>query len=253
METFTTAQEMQAALAAVAKKDQIPVLERFFKTDVGEYAHGDQFIGVKVPQIRAIAKHGELSLEEINILLQSPVHEHRFAGLVLLIKKFLYASKKRSFNEKARKHYFAFYMDALEGGCVNNWDLVDLSAGAILGEYLQDQSRDILDDMVLSDSVWVRRAAMVSTQAYMKNGDASTTLRLARALLHDEEELIQKAVGWMLRTMGHDINRDLLMSFLDVHAHEMPRIMLRYSIEKCSDSERKVYLAKRDEFLNSQE
>jgi 3-methyladenine DNA glycosylase AlkD len=231
-----TADDVRAALADAANPADAAHLQRFFKTGPGEYGEGDVFLGVRVPATRAIVKRFRgLPFDEIDALLDSPVHEHRLAGLLLLVD----ASRRDP--EQAVERYLA----AIRRGRVNNWDLVDSSAEYLLGEWLVDRDRALLDDLAVSPDLWERRVAMLATFAFLKRGDASTTLRLAERLLGDREDLMHKAVGWMLREAGKRVSRPALTGFLDEHAARMPRTMLSYATEHLAAEERARYRALR--------
>ncbi len=215
-------------------------LQRFFKTGKGQYGEGDVFIGVRIPAIRSIAKaYNDLSFTEIQKLLSSNVHEERFAALVILTSRYLKASAKE------QSAIYDFYLGNLYKGRINNWDLIDVSTEYIIGAYLLDKPSDILFELAKSSSIWQRRAAIVSTFAFIKRGDPKLTIKISEQLLKDPESLIQKATGWMLREVGKRCDRQVLLSFLDKHAHEMPRTMLRYSIEHLSPQQRKHYMNKK--------
>jgi len=243
METHpTTADEVKAALAAVASADDAVFLQRFFKTGPGQYGEGDVFIGVRVPATRAVMKRFPgLPLEQIGILLESEVHEHRLAGLIALNGAFARASAARTRDDGARERIAAFYLGAVRSGRVNNWDLVDASAEFILGEYLFDRPRRLLFDLAVRPELWQRRVAVLTTFGFVKHGDASTTLELAALLLGDPEDLMHKAVGWMLREVGKRVDRNLLTRFLDEHAAAMPRTMLSYATEHLEPAVRAAY------------
>ena len=242
----TTAADVQDALAAAADPADATFLQRFFKTGLGQYGEGDVFIGVRVPQTRAIAKRFPgLPLAEVRVLLDSEVHEHRLAGLVLLNRSFELASRPRHRDEGARERIADFYLDAVRRGRVNNWDLVDASAEYVLGEFLADRPRDLLHELAASPVLWERRVAVLSTFAFIKRGDASTTLLLAERLLGDREDLMHKAVGWMLREAGKRVGRGILLGFLDQHAARMPRTMLSYATEHLDPATRARYRAMR--------
>ena len=227
------------ALNAVAVPADARELSRFFKTGKGEYGAGDKFVGVRVPATRAIAKNfADLSPGDLNDLLDSEFHEHRFAALVIMVGQY----KKADPAEQQR--LFDFYLAAMRRGRINNWDLVDCSAEYIVGEYLYEKPRELLPRLARSGIVWERRIAVLSTFAFIKHGDASTTLELAASLLNDKHDLIQKAVGWMLREVGKRVDRDLLVQFLREHAAQMPRVMLAYATEHLSQAER-VYFRSR--------
>jgi len=232
-----TAEDLIAALNEYARTNDVTVLGRFFKTGEGQYGAGDVFIGVRVPDTRKVCKaFAELSLGEIEKLLASAIHEHRLAAVILLGNKY----KKAGATE--RKEIYDAYLAAVYAGQINNWDIVDTSAEFIVGEYLADKPRGLLFELAASPDVWQRRVAVLSSFAFIKKGDASTTLKLAGLLLHDDHDLIQKAVGWMLREIGKRCDRLLLLKFLDAYAAEMPRTMLRYSIEHLAPAQKKAYM-----------
>lgn len=208
-------------------------LQRFFKTGKGEYAEGDVFAGIKVPVSRKIAKQfKELSLKELSLLIKSKIHEERLIALFILVDKMKRAEGK----EKGK--IFNFYIKNLR--YVNNWDLVDLSADKIIGDYLYDKERKLLFELSKGD-LWERRIAVMSTFNFIKKNDYNTTLKIVGLLLNDKEDLIHKAAGWMLREIGNrDIKRE--EEFLKMHYKNMPRTMLRYAIEKFPEKKRKSYL-----------
>lgn len=241
---MTTAAEVQEALAAIADPDDAVFLQRFFKTGRGQYGEGDVFIGVRVPQTRAVAKRfADLPLTELRVLLDSPVHEHRLTGLLILNAAFARASSARHRDDAERGRVAEFYLRAVRDGRVNNWDLVDASAEFVLGPYLADRPRDLLYELAASPVLWERRVAVLSTFAFLKQGDASTTLELAARLLDDPEDLMHKAVGWMLRETGKRVDRRLLLGFLDTYAARMPRTMLSYATEHLDAATRAAYRA----------
>ena len=227
------ARAVAAALAAVANREDAQNLKRFFKTGKGEYGAGDRFIGVRVPATRAIVKgFTDLSPGDLNDLLDSDIHEHRFAALVIMVAQY----KKADAAEQER--LVDFYLAAMRRGRINNWDLVDCSAEFILGEYLVDKPRDLLPRLARSGIVWERRIAMLSTFAFIKHGDATTTLEIAESLLGDKHDLIQKAVGWMLREAGKRVDPELLLGFLREHAARMSRVTLSYATEHLAHADR---------------
>jgi len=231
-----TAQDVIAALAAGADPEKAAGLARFFKTGPGQYGEGDRFLGLTVPASRKIAKpFRDLPLPEVDILLDSPIHDHRFVGLVILVAR--YPEHPAEIADS--------YLAAVRRGRVNNWDLVDASAEFILGEYLFDRPRDVLFELAASDSVWERRVAIISTFGFIKHGDASTTLEIATILLPDKHDLIQKAVGWMLREVGKRVDRSLLVDYLDAHAAGMARTTLSYATEHLTPEQRTHYRAQR--------
>lgn len=219
----------------------------FFKTGKGEYAEGDQFVGVSVPDVRkVVANHLDASFDDIDKLLQSPLHEVRLVGLFILVDQ-MQQTEKRSWSkthtqeetEGTRRKIYEFYLS--HTAAVNNWDLVDGSAPYIVGSYLMDKDHEPLYYLARSKKLWEQRIAIVSTLAFIRKGDTADTYAIATLLLHHPHDLIHKAVGWMLREAG---KRDLagLTFFLDHHAAEMPRTMLRYSLEKFSADKRKRYM-----------
>lgn len=209
---------------------------RFFKTGPSQYGEGDRFAGLTLGQVHSLRrKYGELTLSDIDDLIHSPVHEERLLALDILVdqyKKGDRATQKAIYEEYLRNT-----------ACVNNWDLVDCSAGYIVGAYLQERPKDALDRLAASESVWERRIAMIATSHYIKQGDPQPALRIAEALLQDKHDLIHKAVGWMLREVGKRCGAEYLTAFLDRHAATMPRTALRYAIEHLAAEERQYYMA----------
>lgn len=215
-------------------------LQWFFKTGPGEYGEGDQFIGVRVPMIRKVCKEfRQLSLAEVQKLIESPFHEHRMAGLIILTLQYPRASNQ------AKNDILDLYMQELKRRNINNWDLVDVTCRHIVGEHVRD-NREVLFELAKSDNLWERRVSIISTFAYIAHGDASTSLELAELLLHDHEDLMHKAVGWTLREVGKRCDEQLLRDFLDRHAHDMPRTALRYAIEHLPEIDRQYYLLCKD-------
>ncbi|PJJ65426.1 DNA alkylation repair protein [Compostimonas suwonensis] len=239
-----TASDVQAALREVADAADALFLQGFFKTGPGQYGEGDVFIGVRVPATRAVAKRFPgLALPEIDALLDSEAHEDRLAALVILVARFEAAGRPRTRDDALREQLTAAYLAAVRRGRVNNWDLVDSSAEFLLGEALLDRPRDILFELAASEILWERRVAVLATFAFIKRGDAATTLELAALLLDDSEDLMHKAVGWMLREIGKRVDRGILVGFLDAHAGRMPRTMLSYATEHLDPAERARYRA----------
>lgn len=237
-----TAAAVRAALAEVSNPADAVHLRRFFKTGPGEYGEGDVFLGVRVPQTRKVAKHfAELPLSEIDRLLDSEVHEHRLAGLVILNGRMAKVSRKRDVDVPQQETIVELYLAAVHRGRVNNWDLVDASAEFILGVWLLERPRELLYQLAQSDSLWERRVALLTTFAFIKAGDTGTTLDLCARLLVDRRDLIQKAVGWMLREVGKRVDPKLLTDFLDAHAAEMGRTALSYSTEHLTPEQRAHY------------
>ncbi|MEK7094916.1 MAG: DNA alkylation repair protein [Patescibacteria group bacterium] len=225
-----------------AKKDPIKAknLKWFFKTGRGEYGEGDKFLGVSVPDVRAIAKRFRgLSLQELKTLLRSPFHEERQAALFILISQF------QKGNEALRKKIFKMYL--AHTSFINNWDLVDCSAEHIVGAYLEQKSKTLLLKLARSRLLWNRRVAMIATFRFIKNGSSDAALKIAKLLVHDKHDLIHKAVGWMLREVGSRCLMRDLKTFLRQHSRAMPRTMLRYAIEKFPEQKRKIHLKKRSD------
>jgi 3-methyladenine DNA glycosylase AlkD len=244
-----TAAAMQAALAELASPARAVSSARFFKTGPGQYGEGDVFIGVTVPATRSVVKRFErMPLAEASAMLESPVHEHRLAALLVMVRQFELASRPRSHDGAQRRTLHEAYLAAVRAERVNNWDLVDASAEYLVGEHLRDAGRGddaLLDELVASESLWQRRVGVLATFAFIKAGDADPILRLAPRLLGDREDLMQKAVGWMLREVGKRVDRALLIGFLDEYAPRMPRTMLSYATEHLSPEERAQYRARR--------
>ena len=236
MEPLPTANDVRSALAELANPADAAQLQRYFKTAPGEYGEGDLFIGVRVPAARAVAKRFRgLGFDEIDALLDDPIHEHRLVGLLILV------AAAHDDPNGVRDRYLA----AVRRGRVNNWDLVDLSAPEALGDGLIDGDRSVLDELAAANSLWERRVAVLATFAFLRRGDPTPTLALAERLLGDREDLIQKAVGWMLRELGKRVSREALVEFLDSHAARMPRTMLSYATEHFTPEERQRYRALR--------
>jgi 3-methyladenine DNA glycosylase AlkD len=228
------AQKISRRLRALGNKEQAAVSRRFFKTGPGEYGEGDVFLGIKVPVLRKLAKaHADLPLKEIETLLTSGIHEERLLALLILVRMF-----DRG-DDLIRHQIYDLYLKNMSS--VNNWDLVDLSAPYILGPYLADRSRAPLHRLAKSKSLWERRIAVMATFHYIKSGAFSDTLKISKMLLSDTEDLIHKAVGWMLREIGkrHPQTEE---NFLKKYYQKMPRTMLRYAIEKFPEPERQAYL-----------
>ncbi len=225
---------IQQELANLADLGHAVILQRFFKTGPGEYGEGDRFRGLRVPVLRQMAKkYRHLSLAAAEGLLQSPFHEDRLLALFILIHQYYQGDlalqgdihrlylKRRSF--------------------VNNWDLVDASAPHLVGHYLNDRAKDLLTRLAASGGLWERRMAIIATFHFIKQGNFDETLRVARLLLGDTEDLIHKAVGWMLREVGKR-QAAVAETFLQAHYRSMPRTMLRYAIERLPEPRRQAYL-----------
>ncbi len=201
--------------------------QRFFKTGKGQYGEGDIFLGISLPKQRQIANKYDLSFEDIQNLLNSEIHDHRLVGLLILIRN------------KNKEGAFRFYLKNTSR--INNWDLVDVSAHRIIGEFLLDKDRKVLYELAKSDNLWKKRIAMISTFAFIQNNQFEDTLAIAEILLNDSHDLIHKAIGWMLREVGKkDLN--VLENFLKKHYSNIPRTTLRYAIERFEEEKRKRYL-----------
>ena len=233
-----SATQVQKEIQALANRGRAHDLQKFFQTAPGQYGEGDVFLGLTVPQVRSIAREYKgISLREIEVLIQSKFHEVRLCGLVILTLQYK-ATKER----KEKKKLFDLYMKAMNAGYINNWDLVDVTA-PIIGEFLIETEDPyiLLNKLAKSKSLWQRRVSIVFTFAFIRSGDIEPTFLMAEKLLGDKHDLIHKAVGWALREAGK-LNGIELRSFLSKHSHEMPRTMLRYSIEKFPERERKQWL-----------
>ena len=233
-----SAPKVQKEIQALSNRGRAYDLQKFFQTAPGQYGEGDVFLGLTVPQVRSIAKENKgISQKEIEVLIRSKFHEVRLCGLVILTLQYKSAKQR-----KEKKSLFDLYMKAMNAGYINNWDLVDVTA-PIIGEYLIDTDDPyvLLHKLSKSKSLWQRRVSVVFTFAFIRAGDIEPTFEMAEKLLHDKHDLIHKAVGWALREAGK-LNGIALRKFLSAHSHEMPRTMLRYSIEKFSERERKKWL-----------
>lgn len=233
MKTDVTA-EISARLRQQGDPERARLLQRFFKTGPGEYAEGDCFIGLKVPQVRLLLReYRGLTPTGILPLLMSPIHEERLFALLALVRCF------EKGDEAVREQVYTLY---LANTCrINNWDLVDISAPRIVGGFLLERDRGPLDLLARSKSLWERRIAVLATFAFIGRGQFEEALAIARLLLNDREDLIHKAAGWMLREVG---KREMAVeeNFLKKHCRVMPRTMLRYAIEKFPEEKRLMYL-----------
>ena len=256
-------QKLKKLLRSKASPAKAKIFERFFKTAPGQYGHGDVFLGLTVPTQRQIAKRFyHLSLADIQKLLLSKIHEERFTALVILVHQFTHAPVPLSRHSgmplaaapegdhwgvgATQKQIFNFYLKNSKR--INNWDLVDTSAPQIVGEYLRplsplrgEMERGVLVQLAHSKNLWERRIAILATFTFIRHNEFNQTLHLAKLLLNDKHDLIHKAAGWMLREVGKK-SEPTLKKFLGQHAHEMPRTMLRYAIEKLSPNERQKFL-----------
>ena len=275
---MTTAKEIIEYIESLRNEEQRENLMRFFKTAPGEYGYGDEFLGLKVPETREVVKAAvkrvasdacigpsereqarpkvravkDIPIDEVPALLMSKWHEVRLCGLLILVEKFEKLATKRLENDekaiRGRDEILTMYLRYAERA--NNWDLVDLSVHKILGHWLllpsnlgdRDYKIKVLDDLAASDNLWKQRMSIVCSWKTSQQGDPSWCLRYAEIHLHHPHDLMHKAVGWMLREMGKRVSMDLLRDFLRQHAHEMPRTMLRYAIEKMPEEERKQWM-----------
>lgn len=227
-------QIVKRKLARHAGKEKAKVLQSFFKTGPGEYAEGDVFIGVAVPRIRSVAQeHSDLCLADSIALLQSAVHEERLLSLFILILQY------QSGGDRTKRKIYDTYLE--HTNAINNWDLVDLSSHHIVGAFLADKDKKPLYALARSGNIWERRIAIVSTYHYIKSNNFEHTLKIAKALLADTEDLIHKATGWMLREIGKR-NCSVEEAFLKRYYTRMPRTMLRYAIERFPEAKRQRYL-----------
>lgn len=223
-------------LRKFSNPEKAKLLSGFFKTGKGQYGEGDKFLGVMVPQTRAVAKkHKDATLKDVARLLESEWHEERLCGVLMLVERFSKADKP------LQKELFNFYMSHSQK--INNWDLVDLSAPRIVGAYLIDKDKKILYKYAKSKNLWQRRISIISTLYFVSKKEYSDALKISEMLLEDKHDLIHKAVGWTLREIG---KRDLAVEekFLVKHHKTMPRTMLRYAIERFEEKKRKFYMNK---------
>lgn len=226
--------EIRSRLKSEGNPEQALILRRFFKTGKGEYGEGDKFYGIKVPVQRKIAKQfSDLSFKDLSHLLKSGIHEERLVSALILVEKFSKA------DEKGKEKIFNFYLKHRKG--INNWDIVDLTAPKIVGEFLIDKDKTLLYNLAISENLWERRIAIISTFAFIRKNQFDDALRISEILLSDKHDLIHKAVGWMLREVGKK-NQQIELDFLRRNYKKMPRTMLRYAIEKFPRQKRKKFL-----------
>ncbi len=226
--------QLKKEIKSFGSAEKAEFAKRFFKSGKGEYGEGDIFLGLTVPEQRKIASgYTDLSLPDLQKLLDDRIHEYRFVALVILMHKYKKADKE------GKKEIFDFYIkNTLQ---VNNWDLVDVSAPGIVGDYLSDKDKKILYRLARSKNHWERRIAIVATFAFIRKNEFGNTLAIAEILLSDMHDLIHKAVGWMLREVGiRDVGA--LYKFLDKHCKVMPRTTLRYSLEKFEKKKKEFYM-----------
>ena len=229
-----TADDIRKRLRDLEDREKAKILRKFFKTGPGQYGEGDLFLGIPVPRLRKLCRaYGDMPLGEVEVLLKSPVHEERLLALLILIRKY------NEQDESGKKRIYTLYLKSTRW--INNWDLVDLSAPNIVGDYLMGRNRRTLDELAHSPVLWERRIAILATFRFIKEQQLDDTLRISEALLRDKEDLIHKAVGWMLREVG---KRDLIAeeAFLKKNCKLMPRTMLRYAVERFPAAKRKLYM-----------
>jgi 3-methyladenine DNA glycosylase AlkD len=232
-----TASEISRRLRRLGNPRDAHFQQRYFKTAAGEYGHGDRFLGVRVPAVRQLLREArDAGVTEATQLLRSKWHEERLFALLLLVREFTRGDIAQ------RRAIFDLYLANM--GYINNWDLVDTSAPQIVGGYLHDRSHAPLDRLARSAVLWERRIAILATLHFIRHGESACTLRIARRLLDDDEDLIHKATGWMLRETGKHCGRAPLSGFLDDHAAHMPRTMLRYALEHFPAAARKRYMSR---------
>jgi len=228
--------QIKKDLAQLGDPERAKNLSWFFKTGKNQYGEGDIFLGIPVPEQRKVAKkYFDLSLDDLQKLLSNKIHEYRFTALVILISKY------RKAGESGKKEIFDFYLKNTEN--INNWDLVDLSAPRIVGDYLRNRERSHLYKLAKSNSLWERRISILSTFTFIDKNDFEDALNISELLLNDEHDLINKAVGWALREIGKR-DQHVEERFLTKHHFHMPRTTLRYAIEKFNEKKRKKYLTK---------
>ncbi len=225
----------RSEILSLKNPEKIQICQSFFKTGKGQYGEGDVFYGITVPQQRKLVqKYPDLSLSDIQSLLESKIHEERLSALLILVGQFQKSGPAK------RKEIYDFYLRMAKR--VNNWDLVDSSAEQIVGAFLDGKDKAVLEKIARSSNVWERRISIIATFYEIKNQNPAPTLKIAKLLLRDEHDLIHKAVGWMLREVGKRCSEESEEKFLDRHASSMPRTMLRYAIERFSPQKRKKYL-----------
>jgi len=218
---------------------KIKIFKRFFKTGPGEYGEGDQFLGLTMPQQRLIAQkfYKQVKLDDLDKLIKSPIHEYRMTGLLILTYQYCEA------NDENKKNIYQYYLNNKE--MINNWDLIDVTCPKIVGEYLWFHQRDlkVIDRLIKSENLWDRRIAVMATYSFIRRGQFYPFLNFAKILLTDKRDLINKVVGWMLREIG---KKDLkaLLNFLDINYQQMPRTMLRYSLEKLNPTQKDFYMGR---------
>jgi len=238
-----TADELLQGMKMLENAEQRSVLMKFFRTGKGEYGEGDRFLGLKVPETRLFVREArDLPLNEVQKLIDSPWHEVRLCGFLILVDQY----NRKGISESKRDYIIQFYLRNAKKA--NNWDLVDMSCYKILGRWLvhssssHEEKLSVMDKLAQSDNLWEQRISMVSTMATLIDGDSSYTKRYAEYHLRHPHDLMHKAVGWLLREMGKRCSMDELRDFLSEHVHEMSRTTLRYAIEKMDSDERAYWM-----------
>ena len=240
-----TAKQFIERLKALQSDQELKKIQRYFKTGEGQYGHGDKFLGVKMGQLFALAKEFEgIGIKEIEKLLENPIHEARAGAISIMDKE----SRTKRITGDRLKDFFELYMRRHDR--VNNWDLVDLGCLHMTGSFLYDKPRRILYKLAKSKTTWERRTAILSTCYFIRQGDLDDTFALAEIMVHDKEDLVHKAIGWMLRFAGTR-DRKRLIAFLDKYAETMPRTLLRYSIEHFNKKEKEYYMRLRRTSLDN--
>ena len=226
---------IQKEFKSITDLEKAKIFSRFFKTGKGQYGYGDLFLGVNVPTTRSIAhKHFNTSFTELEKVLKSKYHEIRLCGLLILVKKFINATKEK--DTKAQSKIYNFYIRNTKK--INNWDLVDLSCYQTVGEFCYKNNKDNeIIQLVKSSNMWEKRIGIVSAYAYIKNKNNKLIFKIAKMVLNDKNDLIQKATGWMLRESGKRVSKEDLITFLKENHKKMSRTMFRYSVEKLSKEE----------------
>lgn len=218
-------------------KEKGQLLARFFKTAKGQYGEGDLFLGIMVPESRKIAvKYSDISYKDIGELIKNKYHEVRLIAILILVHK--YKSRQSTRQDLVGKEIVDFYLKNTK--YINNWDLVDLSAGYIVGDYLYQRKKTVLVKLAKSKNLWERRIAIISTFAFIYKGESKWTFKIVKMLMKDKHDLIHKACGWMLREVGKRVSEKDLTSFLDSHSSQMPRTMLRYAIERLPEKRKNI-------------
>jgi 3-methyladenine DNA glycosylase AlkD len=226
--------QIKKDLFLLRNSEKEKILSSFFKTGKGQYGEGDIFLGIPVPEQRRVAKrYVNLSLNDLQKLLADKIHEYRLTALIILVSKY------NKSDQNGKSEIFNFYLNNTK--TIDNWDLVDLSAPKIVGDYLFDRDKDVLYKLVKSVNLWERRIAILSTFTFIRRNEFEDALSISKLLLRDKHDLIHKAVGWMLREIGKR-DQKIEEQFLKKYCYEMPRTMLRYAIEKFEENKRKFYL-----------